>query len=274
MSSNRQLSVIVLLIIASLIGLSVLFVRKAFMFSCAQTDPAVCKFLENYSHMSKRPMEGLYTVMNQNDESTNIIFWQKDNNNRAISAIQEGETILEAVISEDYLYLKDYTDNKWWKQKITNTPLSESYLPFDPYRYFIELEPILFDPQTIYTFIGKAKCGDADCIRYKVTSPKSSKDLQRFIYVTSDNQISIVVDANTSSSHEIKMSFSNKLISEPQETKIATEDTNIFLDYVTRREKEREKKLEYLKEFQSVREKVEGVPIEKLDSKSATSSAQ
>lgn len=257
MSSNRQWNVIVLLIIASLIGIVILFVRKAVMFSCMQTDQTICRFLENYKNMSERPMQGMYTVTNQNDDSTYTITWQKHKDSRLISATQEGKPILEAVILKESVYLKDYSDNKWWKQSVSDTTFNESYLPFDPYRYFIELDPILFDPQTNYTVIGETKCSDKNCLRYQVTSPKQSKDLQRFIYVTSDNELYIVVDVDSSSSHETKMAASNESIYEPKEIKVPSKDQNIFLDYLSQQEKERQKQLEYLKEFQSQREKAE-----------------
>ena len=276
MSSNRQLNVILLLIIASLIGIAVLFVRKTVSFECDQTDPQVCRFLDNYKKMSKR-MQGMYTVQSTNDESTQAITWQLDNENRSITATQKEETILEAVIMKEYVYLKDYTDNKWWKQKIADSQLIESSLPFDPYNYFKELELILLNPQTTYTLIGDVKCGNKNCIRYQISTQQQSEDLQRFIYITTpDFKPYIVIDANSSSSHEIKMANSDKYISEPEMTKIPQPDKNIFLDYLSRREKEREKKLDYLKQFQTEREKAEGIPIDEQiikDTETATESS-
>lgn len=261
MSSNRQFRLIIFLIIASLIGIAVLFIRKAVISSCSQTDPQVCRFLNNYKYMSKNAMKGMYMVKNENDESSRTISWEKYAGKRAVSVVQEEESILDVIILKDYIYLKDYSDNIWWKQKISDTPFSESYLPFDPYLFFTEFDSILFDPGTVFTRIGEITCGDTKCIRYKIISPNLSKDLQRFIYVTSDSSISTILDVNSASSHEIKLSSSSNLISEPRTTKIPAADTNIFLDYLTKRQQEKEKKLEYLKQFQTEREKAEGVPV-------------
>lgn len=276
MSSNRQLSVIVLLLIASIIGIVILFVRNAMVTPCNQSDKQICSFLGNYKNMGRQPMEGVYTVTNQNDESIYTVSWIKDKESRSISAMQEEEAILDAVILKEYLYLKDYSDNKWWKQNISDAPENQSYLPFDPYQYFAELDPVLFDWQTTYTRIGEIICGSNKCIRYQVGSAKQSEDLQRFIYINSDNfQLYGIVDANSSSAHEVTLTASEKSIYEPKETKIPPKDKNIFLDYLVRREREREKQLEYLKEFQSQREKAEELQsdLPKYVEESATASA-
>jgi hypothetical protein len=276
MSSNRQFSLIVFLIIASLIGIAVLFIRKAVVSSCSQSDPQVCRFLNNYRSMSRQSIKGMYTIQKDNDESTHTISWKKDAERRAISVVQDEESILETVILTDYIYLKDYSDNSWWKQKISDTPTNESYLPFDPYNFFKEFDSIVFDAQTTFTRIGEIGCGEEKCIRYKVSSPNQSKDLQRFIYVTSDFNISTILDADNTSSHEIKVSPSTELIVEPETTKIPPVDKNIFLDYLIKRQEEKEKKFEYVKQFQTEREKAEGVPViesQTEEPESATASA-
>jgi hypothetical protein len=110
-----------------------------------------------------------------------------------------------------------------------------------------------------------------------VISPKQSPDLQRFIYITSNNDIYIIIDANSASSHEIRLARSNDWISEPSNSKTPGKDQNIFLDYLTRREKEREKQLEYLKKFQSDLEKAKNLQDETIkyidDSGTATEEA-
>ncbi len=278
MSSNRQTGIIVVLIIASLIGIGVLAFRKMVFFSCQIEDKQVCTFLRNYKNISNTPLHGTYTFTNNEDDSTYSVSWQKHKEKRIISVVQEEKQILDAIITNGFLYLKDYSDDLWWKQKVSDSPLYLSYIPFDPYSYFYELDPILMDSETAFTRIGEITCEDKTCIRYRVESPKQSKDLQRFIYVTSsDMQLYSVVDADTSSLHEIKIKGGSQWIYEPTKVKIPAADQNIFLDYITRRDQEREKQLEYLKEFQDERRKAEELenngPLYVEESETATPSA-
>lgn len=203
-------------------------------------------------------MGGTYTS-NQTDDVSLQIEWQKSADVSTIKIDRNENEILDAIIGPRYVYIKDYADNKWWREQKNIVENSLVELPFNPELFFTKLQTMLNNEETAYTYIEDIACGDEQCHRYQVTSANQKEGEQLFVFFsTTDFKLRSIFMVEDTSTGELNVVHKEVSIIEPENIKIVSSGRNIFAEYIELKDKEEQKNFEYLQQFQQQRLESEG----------------
>lgn len=254
---SSQKLIFTFLIIASIVGLSLIFIRRFSQASCPQDDVRICSFIQTNREITKEEMNGSY-IVNQDDAELSIS-WQKKEKLSSVQINKSENEILNTIIDPRYVYIKDESDNKWWREQRNTVLNALNELPFNPELFFTSFESIIKEPSTQYMYIEDRECGDEQCHRYKVTYPEQTEKDQMFIYFsTTDFKLRSVFLVEDKTTEELDITYSTNPIAVPQNIKIVSSGRNIFTEYIELRDKEEVKDYEYLRQFQQERMESEG----------------
>ncbi len=249
---SSQKLVYFFLISASIVGLIVLTVRRISQASCQYDDAKVCSFVQKNQKLNEQNMKGQYKI-NQEGE-TLTINWEKEDEKSSIKIHKSNEEILHTILASRYVYIKDFADNKWWREQKNTVANALLELPFNPENYFVELTTIIQDKENVYSFIEETICGDEQCYRYRITNTKQLENEQFFVFFsTKDFKLRSVFKVKDEVSEQMDINYDKTVIQEPEEIKIVSSGRNIFLEYTELRDKEEPKNYEYLQQFQQQR---------------------
>jgi hypothetical protein len=255
---SSQKGIIIFLILSSLIGLSFIFIRKASQAACPSEDQRVCAFVRKNNKISEKTMKGSYEQVSEEEENNLQVNWEKGESINRIKVKKNGNELLDVITSERYLFIKDYSDNLWWRQEKARMLNSIEELPFIPEMYFVKLNEIIKDERTTYKFIQEASCGSKTCYRYQVIYPELKEEDQLFIFFEKEGELlNSIFIADERGTGEIKISYADVTTVEPEKVKIAPDSRNLFLDYLDKKKQQEDKNYEYLKQFEQQRKEAE-----------------
>ncbi len=250
-----------LLILASIVGLSVIFVRRYTQASCPQDDRRICSFIHKSKRNNVVNATGTYLHINPDNQELHIN-WVQNGKLRSMQISKQEEPILESIFAERYVYVKDTKDDQWWREERYRVGNSLQELPFNPEAFFSDLSTLLTDERTVYTYVNEVNCMDEQCYRYQVLHPDMEEEEQLFVLFSQTTaQLRSVLRVKDDERGELEISYETKTITEPEKVKVVPAGKNIFLEYVELKDQEEEKDFEYLKQFQQERLESEGAEV-------------
>ena len=145
---------------------------------CELEDKNVCKNLfswinlQDYSVKTTSKKAKIETLMETAVAgSSHYVTWEN------------GKEVSNMITIGNTTYIKDYSDNKWWKQTSPDTP--EDTIK--------DVAPILdnikdsngfgeFKDNNQYKFIGKEPCEKLTCFKYQIVSEAAGSDVEIFVW--------------------------------------------------------------------------------------------
>lgn len=255
MPLHRVSKLMIALVIISLIGIISIFLsRYKLLQGCRYADERICRFIQTFNRNPGTFASGSYVQTSKFGKYSGT--WKIDQNIEQFTLYKGDSEVMNFIIDDSYMYLKDYKDGKWWQQKIEDSKLFETQIPFDPKVFFSTIKTDLSSEQTEFMFIQSLSCGIKQCHRFQMKNPKISG--QKFLYITADSQeLNRAVVASDQIAQEIVVtSYEKQAIKLPEEVKEATVKQNLFLEWISE-QKEEDKNYDYLKEFQEQRQNYE-----------------
>lgn len=180
--------------------------------NCKFNDPDLCKFVNNWKEITNYTAKSVSTSKEGKFEALTE-FSGTDRFHMTTS--QNGKENYNLITIGDTTYTKDYSDNKWWKQKQTKQAQdikTESEFKVDTTQA---------EDKTTYKLIGKEACSSLQCFKYQVLDP-AFKDMTEFIWF--DDREYLLRKTRTESAgsvDETEYSYDKVTINEPSPTKDA-----------------------------------------------------
>ncbi len=84
-------------------------------------------------------------------------------NTRDIESTPDGKETKHKIVIGNTTYVKDYSDNKWWKETVTPEELPEEETSDEPIDYKEEYS----QPDLKFKALGKEACGNLTCFKYE-----------------------------------------------------------------------------------------------------------
>lgn len=140
--------------------------------NCKHNDPDLCKFVNNFKEHKEFKATSVTTGKEGKMEGTYEM--QGEDKFHMMSSVG-GKEMMNMISIGDITYTKDYSDNKWWKQKASK----ENSEIKDEYAKDYSSEEV--EDKTTYNKEGKEACGDKQCFKYKVVNPDMG-DYTEYIY--------------------------------------------------------------------------------------------
>lgn len=135
-----------------------------------------------------------------------------------------GKEVSQVVVIGEATYVKDYSDETWWKQtaKAEETPQEETPVtPEDLKEAYMKEDPAL------YKGLGQEACGDLTCYKYEQTY-KDSPGTRTFWFDTKKYLLRKQVSGYGEFSSTVEYSYDGVSISAPSPTKDVPEGKNIY----------------------------------------------
>lgn len=196
--------------------------------NCKYNDPDLCKFMNNWK--AQKDYSITYTSSDKNGQKTSEGKFeiQGEGKFHMVTSVA-GKEQFNTITIGDTTYTKDYTDNKWWKQKQDKTQegLTDKF-KFDFDKKTVDGKEV--EDKTTYTKIGQEACGELTCFKYQVVDPSFTETTEFIFFDTSQYlmRMSRTVDKNGEVNESV-FAYGAVNISEPSPVKEAKEGQNIFV---------------------------------------------
>jgi hypothetical protein len=132
--------------------------------NCKENDPELCKFLNNWKEMKEYSVISVSTDKSGKKSESTLEISGEEKFHMMLSA--DGKEVSNLITIGDITYTKDYSDNKWWKQKAEKQKEDSLTTQFD----FDDSksETPKTEVKTTYKAAGKEACGSLQCFKYQV----------------------------------------------------------------------------------------------------------
>ncbi len=144
-------------------------VAKLFNAECRYNDPELCKFMNNWAMPSEYSMRSTMS-----SKSTPKMEFEShvDGEDSHTIMREAGKVTNETITLGGVDYIKDLSDNIWWKiakEKVPETPMDEAVeTDFNFTEKMAEVED-----KTTYVRLGKEACGTSTCYKYEIIDPEN-----------------------------------------------------------------------------------------------------
>lgn len=135
-----------------------------------------------------------------------------------------GKEVSHIISIGDTTYVKDYADNKWWKQTVKPeemTPDEKPVTPDDLKQEYMKEDPALYKSQ------GEETCGSLTCHKYEQTF-KDSPGVRTFWFDTKKFLLRKEQSGYGEFTNTVEYSYDGIAISAPSPTKDVPEGKNIY----------------------------------------------
>lgn len=137
--------------------------------NCKLNDKDLCKFVSSFTGLDNMSAKSVTTIGGKKTESSIEI---QGTDKSHITSSTGGKEESNYIAIGNTTYMKDYTDNKWWKSTI-ETKDNASKEKTD---WKTEFEKSVNDStdKTTYKRIAKEACGSLTCLKYQVIDPANT----------------------------------------------------------------------------------------------------
>lgn len=152
-----------------------------------------------------------------------------DFNHREIQSEPNNNELKHMITLGDTIYVKDYSDSKWWKQTIKPEEVKkeEENKPEEPE----DFKDFYSQKDTTYKFLGMEACGDLNCFKYESTIANEGLPVTRTFWFDDKKYLLRKEKSQAGEfSTETEYSYDNINIKEPSPTKDVPEGKSVY-DY-------------------------------------------
>jgi hypothetical protein len=141
--------------------------------NCKFNDPDLCKFVNNWKVTKDYSVKS--TMSDKSGAKTESSYEMSGEEKFHMMMSTNGKEVSNMIKLGDTTYTKDYSDNKWFKQKLEKlSEENETQFDFD----FDEKEGKEVEDKTTYKSLGKESCGSRQCFKYQIISPEDGNSTQ------------------------------------------------------------------------------------------------
>jgi len=193
---------------------------------CVGRDKYICKALTHMkSHLGGKS-QGTFTK-----GDTMKVSWGIYNDTYQYTYVVNAKEVMQVIGTQDNIYIRDYSDNRWWKQPIKQVEQYSIQLPFEPQSYIQKIATILLDKKTLYTFKKVTTCQEKTCRNYHVTNKSIGVDMDVSIDTKKNTLIAFEIEnSGTVESVTVQYDHLTQINPPTDRIKIASSTQNIFLD--------------------------------------------
>ncbi len=240
------------------VGFATVSVVRDHSLVCMYDDPVVCSFLSDVRKGRLSKLQGTYMEQHKGEEVYTVT-WKRADKDQDILYKDDIEEQLHIVFVDDWVYLKDYSDGRWWEQSRDMMEQYETQLPFEPAVFISNLESYFVNDRNRIYFIQDDICGLDACRKYALTI-KDAADKKILFYLSEKHGLLQKVQIDTGDlAQEITFNYEDPQIAKPdRNVKQAQKGENIFLENFIERSTTVKNTPDYIREFEQHRIESEG----------------
>lgn len=257
MQSHKTFIIVLSTVVISLIAgvLIIVFTRNR----CIHPDLRVCRALGQFEREQFRHAQGTYSQISP--ELTLKSDWKLSVPRKQIVLMDQKEETFHMVSTDRDLYVKDYSEEAWWKVPKEEFERYSVNLPFDPEQYLSFLKTRLMEPGVSFTAPRDVACGSSRCVRFVVSPQDRGNDTEYIDIDANNNKITRYIWQSEESERVFVLLYQKQDIALPTHTKTPETGVNVFLESGRSRPSQKKgMELDFVRQFEEERRKREGTP--------------
>lgn len=244
------IGVIVLIVVSGIWAFRVVWMNR-----CQEDDIRICALVKQLQVNDSTKIAGTYSELFDTIPIYSVE-WTIDGFSQELRKIEAEQETMHLIHTKEAVYLRDYTDKKWWKQQSELVEKFDIKLPFDPAIYFGNIISDIQDPQTSLSYTHQDVCGAKTC--YVFTLEKDNEQTTMFYLDEENDQVQQILITDGKMQQKIIFAYEDYSIEIPKsDVKIATKNQNIFLENFLQQTTIQKDKPEYIQEFEEVQSQLE-----------------
>ncbi len=191
--------------------------------NCKLNDKDLCKFVSSFTGLDNMSAKSVTTI---NGKKTESVIEIQGTDKSHITSSSNGKEESNYIAIGSTTYMKDYTDNKWWKSTVDTSTTSKEKTDWKA-----EFEKSVNDntDKTTYKKIGKEACGTLTCLKYQVIDPSITGSTEYIWFDTKNYALrKTLSETKEGVTTETTFSYDHINIVAPSPTKEMTSATNAY----------------------------------------------
>lgn len=191
--------------------------------NCKLNDKDLCKFMSNFKGLENMSAKSVTTIDGKKTETTMDI---QGTDKSHITTTADGKEESNYISIGNTTYMKDYSDNKWWKSTVDTKDTAGS----EKTDWKAEFEKSVNDSadKTTYKKIGKEACGSLTCFKYQVIDPQNTESTEYIWFDTKNYSLRKTRSEAKGTVTETTFNYDGVNITEPSPTKDMTNPADAY----------------------------------------------
>ncbi|MDO8507310.1 MAG: hypothetical protein Q7S53_01955 [bacterium] len=237
--SKASLIIIIVVVLVAILGLVGFFFLKDSIFpakglsgqvlstNCKLNDKDLCRFTDSFKGLDNMSAKSVTTINGKITESTIEI---QGSDKSHIKSSVAGKEESDYISIGNTTYMKDYSDNKWWKTTVDTKDASG----VEKTDWKAEFEKSVNDSadKTTYKKIGKEACGNLTCLKYQVIDPNNKETTEYMWFDTKNYALRKVRSESADTVTETTFSYGKVNITEPSPVKEMTNPADAYNSFL------------------------------------------
>lgn len=149
--------------------------------NCKYNDPDLCKFVNNFKEIKNFGSKS--TSTEKSGGKFEATFETSGQDKTRMVYTQDGKENYNIITIADTTYTKDYSDNKWWKQKQPKETPKPNEKTTNIQDEIAKTEQP--EDKTTYKKVGMEACDSRQCFKYQIIDPANTDSTE---YIWFDNK--------------------------------------------------------------------------------------
>src|SRR3989304_4021058 len=191
--------------------------------NCKLNDKDLCKFVSNFKGLENMSAKSVTTVDGKKTES--IMEIQGTDKSHIVTTV-DGKEESNYISIGNTTYMKDYSDNKWWKTTVDTKDTSEGAKT--NWNAGIEKSVNESADKTTYKKIGKEACGNLTCLKYQVIDSNNTGSTEYIWFDTKNYALRKTRSESKDTVMETTFTYDNVNVTAPSPTKDMTNPADAY----------------------------------------------
>jgi outer membrane lipoprotein-sorting protein len=193
--------------------------------ACKTVDKDVCKFMSNWKANAYFTISATQT---SSGTTTTMTMQMQGDNYRMVAS---GGSAFEMIKIGSITYIRDASDNTWWKQTDASASTSATTVEQDMNLTFKEsAESTPAAQRVVYRKVATEACGTRTCLKYQVLDPAEASTTTYLWFDNHDYQLRRVQTTDAEGSYDMAFTYDKFTLTAPSPTKDMTSgvDSSIY----------------------------------------------
>lgn len=202
--------------------------------NCKLNDPDLCKYMNQAlsSDFMKSGFSGRSITVDAKGQKSESLWEMAGEGKSRFVTSRNGKEESNIIMIDGATYMKDYTDNSWFKYPASESSEGKSNFSVDEIKKNMKIDTEDIEDKTKYEKMGNVPCEDLTCIEYKVTTEFAGEAMVQYMYIDTKEYLlrKMKVDDKLGGSTETLFSYKPVTINVPSPVKEMKTDFSNMLD--------------------------------------------
>ncbi len=153
--------------------------------NCKLNDPDLCKYMNRATSADflKAGFSGKSVTVDAKGQKSESLWEMAGEGKSHFVTNRNGKEESNIIMIDGAMYMKDYTDNKWFKYPASQSNEGKSGFSVEEMKKNMKIDTKEIEDKTTYEKVGKEPCGSLTCVKYKVMTPFGNTTMVQYMFI-------------------------------------------------------------------------------------------